>query len=109
MAQTFQINGANLTYINDAQWPTELSTGGLDGLTPKNRWVAHTWQADVMTAAEYDELFALMGSKPSITTTNYYDRNGDFTTYYGCDFDEITGSHTGPLFENVQATFRVRL
>lgn len=109
MAQTFQINGSNLTYIGKADWPTELSGAGLDGLSPKGRWVKHVWQADVMTAAEYDTLFGFEGHKVSITTTDYYDRNGDYKTYYSVDFESINGSHNGPVFENVTMEFRVRL
>jgi len=109
MAQTFQINGSNLTYIAGADWPDQAGTQALDGDAPLLRWRRHVWSTNVMSASEWDTLAALEGQKVSITTTDYSDRNSDYATYYGCDFERLSGRHEGPVFVDVRAEFMVRI
>lgn len=110
MALTFQLNGSNLTYITQANWQ-EIPVGQyLNGQTVHHRWRVHTWQTNVMTAAEFDTLYAQQGAKVSITTVPYDDRNAsDYVEYFGAELKEIEGEHNSTIVENVMITFRVRV
>lgn len=107
MAQIFKINGTTLSHITNGDWDETPETGYFNGKTPKNRWRPHRLSTDGMPASEYNTLFALLGQKVSLTTTNYADRNGDYRTYYGVDFQSIRGEHDGPIFRGVVAEFLV--
>jgi hypothetical protein len=111
MALDFHINGVTLDHINKGDWLDEPGDAqALDGVTPLARWRRHTWRADVLTAAEWNILAALEGAKVSITTPDYSDRNAaSYVTYYGADFENLSGSHDGPVMTGVSCDFLVRV
>ena len=110
MAQTFVINSTTLVRISSSNWSELPEAEIFNGKTAKNRWRGLRLGADVVAASEFDTLYALEGTKCSISVPNYTDRNGaDFKTYYGADFLSIRGDHNGPVVENVQIEFMVRL
>jgi len=101
------INGTAMTYIGKADWKDQPVGMFLTGEVVMNRYRGHTWQANVMTAADFDILYALEGQQVNLTTTNYSDRNGDHITYYNVLFLKISGQHNGPVVENVRADFNI--
>jgi hypothetical protein len=111
MALDFKINGTTVSRVVKGDWIDEPGDSqALDGVTPLARWRRHTWRADVLTAAEWNTLSLLQGAKVAIATTNYYDRNAaDYVSYYGCDFEGLSGSHDGPVFTGVTVEFLVRI
>jgi hypothetical protein len=109
MAQIFQINGATLTYVMEANWQEQPAGDFLNGQAAFNRWRRHTLRTNVMTAAEFDTLYALEGQKVSLTTTNYANRNGDYITYYDVEIKSITVQHDGPLMRDIQVDCLIRI
>lgn len=111
MAQSFAINGTIIARLTKGDWTDEPGDSqSLAGVTPLARWRRHRWQADVLSAAEWDVLSALQGQKVSITTPDYSDRNAaDYVTFWGCDFEGLSGEHSGPVFTGVTAEFMVRV
>lgn len=109
MAQIFQINGTTITRMLRGDWTDDPAGSGLDGSTPRQRWVRHVWGADVLSAAEYNTLYAAEGQRVTITTPNYADRNGDYVDYFGVLCQRVSGSHDGPVVTNVAVDFLVRL
>lgn len=108
MAQVFQLNGSNLTYITGADWQPALAASGLDGYTTRQRLARHIWQANIMTIAEINTIEAELGQVVNITTTNYSDRNGDYIGY-NARFVSLSWEHQANLAANVRAEFLVRL
>lgn len=111
MAQDFKINGTTVSRIVKGDWTDEPGDSqALDGVTPLSRWRRHRWLADVLSASEWNTLSALEGAKVSITTPDYSDRNAaDYVTFYNCDFENLSGSHDGPVITGVSADFLVRV
>jgi len=111
MAQVFKINSTSLTRITKGDWLDEPGDSqALDGVTPLARWRRHRWQADVLSASEWNTLRSLEVANVSITTPNYSDRNAaDYVSYYQVDFEQLSGDHQGPVMVNVVAEFLVRL
>jgi len=109
MAQLHAINGTSINYIGQPDWIDTPQGEFLNGETLQSRWRGHTWAANVMTESEFNFLYALEGQKVSLLTTKHNDRNGDYITYYGVDFRQITGTHDGPRFIDVQLNFMIRV
>ena len=111
MPQVFRINNIEVSRITRGDWLDEPGDAqALDGVTPLARWRRHRWTAEVLSAAEWNTLRALEGSKVAITTPDYGDRNSnDYTQYYGADFEQLSGDHQGPVMVNVVAEFMVRI
>lgn len=107
MAHTFQVNGSDHEYLTSIEWQDELATGGLDGYSPLGRWRRLTARGVILPMADYVALKALEGQKVSIACPPYTDRNGDYITYYGCDFDGLSGRHEGLNMADVTAQFMV--
>lgn len=102
MATTTQINGADNVYLS-ADWADELEAQGLDGYSPVKRWRTLTLRGNVMPAADYDTLEALVGGYISVTCPPYGDRNADYVTYYGALLTRVAGRHDGPNIADVTA------
>jgi hypothetical protein len=111
MALDFHINGVTLDHINKGDWLDEPGDAqALDGVTPLARWRRHTWRADVLTAAEWNALRVAEGGIVSIVTPAYDDRNGlDYRAYYGVIFEQMDGTHDGPIVTSVNCNFLVRV
>ncbi len=109
MAQVFQINGANLTYIAKADWRDRSVAEVLSGKTVFHRWRQHYWETNVVSAAEFNTLYALEGQKVDITTIDYTDRDGAYKTYYGAELRRIQAQHLGPVLQQLMIEFWVRL
>lgn len=109
MAQVFQLNGANLTYVMQGHWEPLAIAEALSGQVVFNRYRRHRWQTNVMPVAEYQSLRAVQGRICNITTTDHTNPNSDFATYYGALVESVQGTHTGPVFQNVSVTFMVRV
>jgi hypothetical protein len=111
MARIFQLNGANLTRLTGHNWIDEPGDDqGLDGVTPLARWRTVISRATVLSATEWNTLQAALGARVSIAIPPYENRNAaDYRTYYGVEFEQLEGEHTGPAVENVTAIWRVRL
>jgi hypothetical protein len=109
MAQIFRLNSTALTRVTRGDWADDPAGSGLDGSMPRQRWVRHTWGADVLSAAEYDLIFAQEGQRVTITTPDYADRNGDYVDYFGALCQRVSGQHEGPVVVGVTAEFLVRL
>ena len=109
MATDFKINGTTLTYIMKADWQAEPIGQAFDGPQVYSRWHKHIWQTEAMSMSEFATLYALEGQKVNITTTNATDRNADYMTYYGVDFERITARHESQNVANVMCEFLVRL
>jgi hypothetical protein len=107
--QEFAINATAFLRITRADWDSDAAGQGLDGNTPRLRWVRHTWQTNVLTAFEFDTLYAFEGQTVDLLTTNRDDRNADFIVYTGAICESVSGQHNGPIFESVRAEFLVRL
>ena len=108
MAQVFQLNGSNLTYITGADWQPGAASAGLDGNTVRQRVTRHIWQANIMTIAEINTIQAQLGQPVNLTTTNYSDRNGAFISY-SARFVALNWEHQANLAANVRAEFLVRV
>ncbi len=104
-ADVLAINGNQMLTIGRPDWVDSSVGAYLSGETIVNRYRRHVWQTNVMSAADYNTLYALEGQKVSIQTTNYSDRNGIYVTYHNADLRRVTGQHNGPFFENVRAEF----
>lgn len=110
MAQVFKLNGITINRLNRGDWEDSPAGSGLDGTAPRQRWVRHVWQADVLAAADFDTLYAAMGTRCSIDTPAHNDRNAaDYRRYFGVKCERVSGRHEGPNFENVTAEFLVRV
>lgn len=110
MAQTFALNGTAIARMSRGDWDTPPAGAGLDGTTARQRWVRHVWQADVLAAADFNTLYAAMGTRCSIDTPAYGGRNGaDYQRYFGVKCMSVMGRHEGPVFTGVTAEFLVRL
>lgn len=109
MAQLFAINGTQITRVNRPDWIDEPANKGLDPSTPRLRWARCICRADVLTAAEFDTLFAQVGAIVSIDVTDYADRNGDYKRYFGALCQRVSGNHEGPAFVAVEAEFLVKV
>lgn len=110
MAQQHKINDSNVDHIGRPIWRDQIIKGALNGRPVVHRWRLHIWQANVITAAVFDTLYALEGSSLSLTTTDYDDPNAtNYRTYYGAILQAITGRHVGPTFQDVNLQFLVRL
>lgn len=109
MAQQFQFNGSNITHGIEANWDEIPLDMPLAGGTVFNRFRRHSWQAGVLTAAEFVAMRAQLGKAVSLTTTDYSDRNSDFVTYYGATLDRLSGEHSGPVYVGVSAEFTARV
>lgn len=111
MPQTFKINSTTIERVVKGDWLDEPGDSqALNGVTPLARWRRHRWQADVLSASEWNVLRGLEGSKVTIFTPAYDDRNAsDYVGYYGVDFEQLSGEHSGPVMVNVSAEFLVRI
>lgn len=110
MAQDFKINSTTVSRITKGDWQDEPGDSqSLAGVIPLARWRRHRWQADVLSASEFNTLYALQGQKVKLTTVNYSDRNGDYIDYFGVDFPQISDSHDGPIFTGVSIDFLIRV
>ncbi len=98
-----------MEYVGRPNWIDQPVGGDLAGQTIINRFRRHLWETNVMPAGDYDALFALLGQKVELRTTNYSDRNGELKTYFGAELKQVSGNHNGPVFENVRAEFLVRV
>jgi len=105
MAQVHAINGTTVEYIGQPDWIDKPLGGYLAGPTTHDRYRDHIWRTNIMTAAEFDTIFALMGQQVSITTTDYNDRDGDYKTYYNVVLESVDGTHEGPNFTGVECKF----
>ncbi len=101
----FEINGTALTYIQSANWDDMNLTQKLDGTTLINNHQQHTWGTNIMTASEFDSLFALQGQRVRIRTIDI-DGRLSFKDYMG-DFLSINGTHQGVNFAGVSLKFLV--
>lgn len=109
MAQVFGVNGTTINYVVNAQWIERPEDDYLNGQTVRNRWRTHTWQTEVMSASEFNTLYALEGQQVTITTVDYEDRTGNYKTYYGAELRSIGGDHDGPNFQNILIEFLVKV
>ena len=109
MAQLFAINGTVISRVNRPDWIDEPANKGLDPSTPRLRWARCICRADVLTAAEFNLLYAQEGAIVSIDVTDYADRNGDYKRYFGVLCLRVSGSHDGPAFVSVEAEFLVKV
>lgn len=107
MAQTFIINSTTLSYITAGDWDDTPDNQALDGVTAMLRLRRHILKAQAMPESEFDTLTGLLGTQVSLTTTDYIDRNGAYKTYYGCNFDDLRGRHSGPNMVDVIAEFGI--
>lgn len=110
MAQLFALNGVTIERVNRPDWIDEPANKGLDPSTPRLRWARCICRADVLTAAEFDLLFAQVGAIVSIDVTDYADRNAaDYKRYFGVLCQRVSGDHQGPSFVAVEAEFLVKV
>lgn len=110
MAQLFKLNGITISRVTRGDWSEDSASSGPDGTLARLRWVRHTWQADVLAAADFNTLYAAEGTRCSIDTPAHDDRNAaDYRTYYNVLCQRVTGRHEGPIFVGVLAEFLVRL
>ena len=110
MAQQHQINGSNVDHIGRPTWHDQVIGQALNGRPIIHRWRVHTWQANVITAAVFNTLYALEGASVSVTTTDYDDYNAtNYKTYYGAILRAVRGRHVGPTFQDVELQFLVKI
>lgn len=110
MAFQHAINGTNVNYVTTPQWIDEPAGGDFfNGKSSHNRWRLHRWESNIMTAAEFNTIYALEGTQVTITTTDYDSRNGDYVTYYVAELKSVSGRHEGPNMASVRADFLVRV
>jgi hypothetical protein len=110
MAQDIALNGVAIPRLTTANWTDDPSSAGLDGSTPRLRWRRVTVGAEVLTAAEFNTIYALEGQRVSVDLPDYSDRNAaNYKRYYGALLQRVSGEHSGPAFAGVTAEFLVRL
>lgn len=110
MAQIFKLNGTTISRMSRGDWEDSPAASGLDGTTSRARWVRHVWQADVLAPADFNTLYAAMGTRCSIDTPAHDDRNAaDYRRYFGAKCLSVSGRHEGPVFVGVMAEFLVRV
>jgi hypothetical protein len=111
MAQQFAINGSTVARITRPDWIDEPGDSQAHaGAMPLSRWRRVVAKADVLSAAEFNTLRGLEGQRVSVAVPPYADRNAaDYQTYYGTEFERLTGRHEGPVVMGVTAEFLVRL
>lgn len=108
---TFTINSTTFSTVTRIDWQDDQASPGLDGNTPLLRWRRVIAQAaEVMTAANFNSLYAFEGQRVNITVPPYDDRNNaTWKTYRGAICERVSGSHQGNVFVSVTAEFVVRL
>lgn len=107
---TFTINSTTFTTITRVDWQDDAASPGLDGHTPLLRWRRLVAQADVMSAANFNSLYAFEGNRCAVTAPPYTNRNATtWQTYQGAICERVSGLHQGNVFTGVSAEFRVRL
>lgn len=105
----FRINSTWIVAVI-ANWIDIPAGQFFNGKTSRNRWRRHIWKTNVMTATEFDSIYALQGQRVSIITTDYDDRNNsNYKTYYNAELMRVGGDQNGPRFENIQIEFNVRV
>lgn len=105
-----KIDGTNVNYVSSAPWEQPVTDQSLNRIAVHQRWRRHTWQAPVMTAAEFATLVAKRETAVSITTTDPGDKNADFVTYYGAIVKDMSYQrHEGLLVHGVGVLFLVRV
>lgn len=109
MAQDFMVNGRRLDYIQQGEWQEQNEGSILDGQAVHNRWRQHILKTNVSTVNEFHDLFDLLGQKVTLTTVDYDDRNGDYKTYYGAEFQRIDEQQQAQHMTSLQCEFLVRL
>ena len=106
---TYSINGTTIP-VTDSIWQDPPAGQSLAGETIEPRFKPHTWKTNVMTAANFDALYAFEGQQVTLVTNDYADRNNTtFVTYHLAELKAVTGQHSGPLMINVTADFLVRI
>lgn len=107
---TFTINSTSFSTITKIDWQDDAASPGLDGNTPLLRWRRLVAQAEVMSAANFNSLYAFEGARCNVIAPPYNNRNATaWTTYQGAVCERVSGLHQGNVFTGVQAEFRVRL
>lgn len=107
---TFAINSTTFSTVSRVDWQDDTASAGLDGHTPLLRWRRLVAQAEVMSAANFNSLYAFEGQAVSLAAPPYTDRNNaTWQTYHGAVCERVSGQHDGNVFTGVVAEFRVRL
>jgi hypothetical protein len=110
MATDVAVNGTAIARLTTANWTDDPASAGLDGSTPRLRWVRVTVGAEVLTAAEFNTLYALEGQRVSVDLPPYGDRNNaNYKRYFGALCQRVSGEHSGPAFVGVSCDFLVRV
>jgi hypothetical protein len=109
MAQVFAINGTALTYITGADWESFPVADDLLGQRRFNRFKRHIWRLnEAMPMTQWEIIYPLEGDIVSITTTDPADINAAFVTFYGVNFESITGKNEATNMAGVTCEFLVR-
>ncbi len=110
MAQVHDIDGTTVNFIAQTIWNRATNSESLDLIAVHNKWRNHTWQSNVMTAAEWATFRGKRGSIVSLTTTDPDDPNGDYVTYYNAIVRSVSpGAHESLNFEGVRIEFLVNV
>lgn len=104
---TLAINGTAYERLLTADWSDRPEGDYLDATGSFNAWRDLAISADVLTATEFDALYALEGQIVSVDAPPYHDRNATPITYYGAELRSVTGRHQGPAVVGVRLDLRV--
>lgn len=111
MAQTHDIDGTTVNFINQAIWEQSINSQSLDLITVHDKWRKHTWVSGVMSATEWATFRGKRGSIVSITTTDPNDpNNADYTTYFAAIVKDVSqGDHDSLNLRGVRIEFLINV
>ena len=112
MATDHKIDGTTYSYIETANWRENAIRDGraLDQQTTTSAFRTMVWTTSIMPISEFDTLYALEGTKVTLTTVDYTNRDsGSFATYYGAVLRSIQANHESTNITSLNVEFRVRV
>ncbi len=110
MAQQHKLNGTNVDLIGRAIWRETVVAQALNGEPVVAAWRKHIWRTNILTAAQFDTLYAQEGAIVTLTTTDYTNPNStNYVQYFGALFQKITAQHAGPAVGNVILEFLIKV
>lgn len=110
MAQVHSIDGTIVNFISTASWAQSSNSQSLNRIAVHNRYRRHTWNSNVMTAAEWSTIVSKRGNIVTIITTDPDDPNGDYIAFYDAVVKSVTHRvHDSLNFSGVRVDFLVRV